>query len=246
MPATPRFALVRGADQWQRAAFIDTALVDGDAQLAWETPPADATPAEPQSGAGLAFDASCRLYRSLPEQGDVERILWSAEDPLRPQGSPEPLRLFGGARTPLAGDFAFSDASAAYLLRTPRALAVDAEERLFIAASGGREVVVFDLWSRRLLRRVPLPGEPVDLACDGEHAYVLLANPTALYKLGARASPRRQPLAAAVTEPSRLSIWEGSRVLVLNAAGTATSQVLDARTGAVVEHLAGRRAGGVQ
>jgi len=231
--ASAGFALVRGADQWQRASFTDTALVDGLVQLAWEVPASDAEALDAQSAAGLAFDAHCRLYHSLPEQGNIERILWSAQDPLRPGQSPEPLSLFAAGATPIAGDFV-SVASAATAVDLPRALAVDEDERLFIAETGARQVLVFDLWSQRLLRRVSMPGEPVDLCCDGDWVYVLLANPAALFRMRAHGAPIRRELAASITQPSRLLLWEDGRLLVLERAGTAGARIVNAADGTVL------------
>jgi phage tail-like protein len=228
-----RFALIRGADQWQRASFHDAALVDGIVQLGWVVPEGADDVGSPASAAGLAFDAHCRLYHSVPEQGNIERILWSAQDPLRPRQSPEPLALFAAGATPIIGDFT-SVAAAGTALNLPRALAVDGDERLFIAEAGARQVLVFDLWSQRLLRRVSVPGEPVDLFFDGEWVYVLLAKPAALLRMRAQGTPLRRELAATITQPSRLTGWHDGRLLVLNAAGTAGAQVVDAADGSVL------------
>ena len=57
--------------------------------------------------------------------------------------------------------------------RTPRGLAVDGDDRLFVAETDARRILVYDLWSRRLLRRIGLlrpsdPGAlPLDLAAHG-------------------------------------------------------------------------------
>lgn len=233
----PNFALIRGGDQWQRAAFNAVALVDGMVQLAWDTLESTATIGDPLTAAGLAFDAHCRLYHSViardEGQGNVERILWSAQNPLKLQQSPEPLLLFAATATPLAGDFA-STAGEMTALRDPRALAVGHDERLFIADGIARQLVIFDLWSQRLVRRVSLPGEPVDLECDGEWVYVLLANPAGLLRLRAHGAPVGCQLAASITRPSRLLKWSDGRILILNAAGTATARIVNASDGVVL------------
>ena len=90
LPTAAKFALMLGEPAWQRAAFdADTALVDGVVQLAWDalhegtggTPTAVAD----KAGAGLAFDTQCRLFHSVPSENRVERWLWHAMDPGRPQ-----------------------------------------------------------------------------------------------------------------------------------------------------------------
>ena len=61
--------------------------------------------------------------------------------------------------------------------------AVDDDDRLYVAEAGTRDVLIFDLWSSRLLRRVALPGRPLDLAVDSGGVLVLLAEPFALVRL---------------------------------------------------------------
>jgi phage tail-like protein len=232
--SAPAFALIRGPDQWQRCHYESAALVDGVVQLAW-TPGTESGAAQPAPsiGAGLAFDAHCRLYHSLPEQGLVERILWAAEDPLRPTGqAAPPLQMFEREVLPVTGDFAPAQAPGGPL-EEPCALAVDADERLFIAQRSGRSLLITDLFDRRLLRRVALAGRPLDLACHGRFVYVLLDSPPGLVRLTARSLPRRLPVPAQLTHPSRLARAPDGRLLVLEQAGTALARIVDAASGAV-------------
>ncbi|MEA2194702.1 MAG: hypothetical protein QOG42_1136, partial [Solirubrobacteraceae bacterium] len=77
MHARP-FNHLRSIDGWARARHTHTAidLPDGGVMLAWRGDgPADHAPAPPL-GAGLGFDSRCRLYRTLPEEGRVERYGW--------------------------------------------------------------------------------------------------------------------------------------------------------------------------
>src|SRR4051794_37331254 len=95
-PTLRPFALVRTHDQWLRAAHVGTYLdpameVVG---LDWTVPPTgDARTAPPPPlGAGLAFDAECRLYHSVPDGGRVQKLLWAAGAEAQPTdfiGAPE-------------------------------------------------------------------------------------------------------------------------------------------------------------
>jgi hypothetical protein len=99
---TRPFALVHTPDQWGRSAHAGTAIErsTGAVRLAGvpeaESPPRDAPLPSP---AGLAFDPWCRLFRSLPEEGRIERILKArAARPLRAPGIPGRRRLRGAER----------------------------------------------------------------------------------------------------------------------------------------------------
>jgi phage tail-like protein len=193
------FALFRTRDQWLRAAHAHTAIdpETGGVQLS-RLPDAArrvSAGALPDLGAGLALDAACRLYHSLPDEGGVERILWAARDPLGVNPVPsEPIDLFELTAAAMVGDFR-SEGSARGPLREPRGLAVDDEDRLFIAETGAGRVLIFDLFSRRLLRRAdvrtvgaPLAA-PIDLAAGGRTVWVL-TRPFGLLRMGARSGPR--------------------------------------------------------
>src|SRR5271154_805257 len=90
--AVPRpFSVLATADQWQRAAFQQTALLQNVVQLAWlDNASVGSGGGTAPVGAGLDFDCSCRLYHSVPPENRVEKILWAAQDPLRPSATPLP------------------------------------------------------------------------------------------------------------------------------------------------------------
>jgi phage tail-like protein len=221
--ALPRpFALIHTVDQWRRAGHHGTALSgDGEVELGWTADPGAEAPAAAPGPAGLAFDPWCRLYRSLPEDGRIERLLWAAVDPLAPAAElpgPSPvIAEAGGGAPPVAGDFAPAGEPPPPLA-TPRGLAVDAGGRLFVAESGAGRVLVFDLRDRRLVRRVgfPRPGggrwRPLDLAIDGRRVWVALAGEEgaagegALAVLEARTGPRPLDLPAGAAAPCRLAV----------------------------------------
>jgi phage tail-like protein len=176
------FAVIRTEDQWVRAAHDGTVidLETGGVELDWtETPgPAGTDPAPP---GGLAFDSACRLYRSRPDVGRIERRRWPAG---AATGPAEDLVV---APTPGAlGDFAAHESPPP--LRDPRALAVDVDDRLFIAEAGARRVLVLDLWSGRLLERVPLAAAPLDLAAGSRWVWVLLEGDAGVVRMHARGS----------------------------------------------------------
>ncbi|PYS97643.1 MAG: hypothetical protein DMF65_11390 [Acidobacteria bacterium] len=227
------FALIRTEDQWRRVAHDRTALegevvhlaLDEEAEGAQAKPSGDA----PALGAGLSFDSHCRLYHSLPEEGRVERLMWASEDPLRiEQRKTTALDLFEGEENPGLGDFApVEDARGA--LVEPTGLAVDAGDRLFVAESGGRRILIYDLWSRRLLRRVPLVARPLDLASRGDSVYALLDSPTGLLKLNARTETWSLPLPLplpGLTRPTRIALSPSGEVFLLDGAGTDEARVV--------------------
>jgi phage tail-like protein len=195
MTAVRPFVLVRTRNQWSRAAHWKTAIDDvtGGVELSW-TRPGAAGGVIPVA-AGMAFDGECRLYRSVPADGRVERQLWAAPNPIGfGQDVESAVDLFAGESPLDVGDFSLPPASG-HALNEPRGLAVDIDDRLFVAETGARRVLVYDLWSRRLLRKVVFadsadPGRrPLDLAVSERRVWVLTENPPALFRLEARSGP---------------------------------------------------------
>jgi phage tail-like protein len=219
MPAPRPFALVRTRDQWARASHAGTQIDPdtGGVELVRLPAEADGEPGIPDEPAGLAFDHACRLYRSLPAEGRVERTLWAADDPLGPApAAAEPLDLLARAPGP-AGDFAPAP-GAPGPLRAPRGLAVDCDDRLFVAEAGGRRVLIFDLWNGRLLRDVPLGVPPVDVASLGDTVWCVAGG--SLLRLGARTPPvelplRRDPDAPPDAELRRVAVSPHGLVVAL-------------------------------
>ena len=221
MPGLRPFALMQTDDQWVRCAHWQTRLHGGDEgiELGFQpVQPDDAPTAAPKLAAGLAFDAECRFYRSDPERGEVERSLWSPADAWgHTTGRPSPSDLIGPSPSAPVGDFA--PAEPVPPLREPRGLAVDVDDRLFVAESGARRLLVLDLWSRRVLRTVPLPGAPLGLACAGGIVWAALADPAGLVRLRARTELVDVPLPAAAipggATPQRLAVSRAGELHVL-------------------------------
>ena len=172
-------------DQWARCAHTNTALLPGGGVvLDWSEdvpreppqpcPPSGQEQPEPTlaNPAGLAFDKWCRTYRSWPAAGRVD--------------------VYEGETCPSSGAGAMGH---------PAGLAVDREQRLYVADPSTRSVLVVDIWAQRLLRRVPLgPGRPVDLAPDCGRVAVLVRHPDALFLLQGRRTPQPGP---ALVNPRR-------------------------------------------
>ncbi len=174
------FALVRTIDQWARCSHRDTAvLASGEVSLAWVDPEReDVAGPLPDRGSGLAFDSSCVLYHGARPEGRIERLLWAAVDAFGlPTAQPQPVALLHRSAEGPVGDFSTAEPSAAFV--DPLSLAVDDDDRLFVADGATGRILVFDLWSRRLLRRVVVPGAggqalvPLDLACRGRTVWAV-------------------------------------------------------------------------
>ena len=229
MPAPRPFALIRTHDQWLRASHTNTALEGEVVQLYWgddEAESVDDAKEFTDLGAGLAFDAHCRLYHSVPKEGRVERLHWASYDPLQPPDLQKaPVDLFETEIDETFGDFVLSGTKQTQLLM-PAGLAVDEDDRLFVAESDAKRILIYDLESSRLLRRVQLAAKVTDLAAVGRTVYALLVQPPGLVKLTARTNPQTLDLPDEIANPARIAISPAGDLFVLNAAGTADARVL--------------------
>jgi len=213
------FALIHSLDQWSRAAHQQTALdVDkGIVHLAWRT---DAATSDDAAGlpapAALVFDPWCRLYRSLPEAGQVERTYW---DESGKASEPHPL-FYPPAQT--VGDFQLAEPPTP--LQQPTGLAIDDEGHLFIAETGAKQLLIYDVLEQRMLQRVPMPSAPLDVCCDGQTAYVLLKD--SVTKLKARGKPESFLLPLSITNPSRIETSRSGELYVLDSAGTEAATIV--------------------
>ncbi len=174
------YSWVVNADQWSRCTHERTALLpDGTVELTWDDDTTDTAtgsaarsapdgrcadpeqpepdPGHPDPGhptGGLAFDDTCRAYRSRPDRGRLDVL---------PSGS-------GGRRA--AGGSQASDRRGA--LAHPTGLAVDRRGLLYIAETGADAVRVVDTLTGELAARVAVDGHPVDVAPDCGRALVLV------------------------------------------------------------------------
>ena len=234
MPAPRPFALIRTRDQWLRAAHENTALEGEVVQLYWVDQKPESMEGEEaftELGAGLAFDEHCRLYHSVPKEGRVERLFWATHDPLQPAAAQKaPVDLFGTERSEEFGDFVLSGEAPAQLLE-PTGLAVDEDERLFVAESGSKRILIYDLETKRLLRVVQLAARVTDLAAYGNTVYGLLVSPPGLIKLTARTNPQSLELPASVTAPTRIAVSPQDELFVLDEGRTANARVVAFKDG---------------
>src|SRR6185436_7860410 len=110
-----------------------------------------------------------------------------------------PVSFFGAVASDTLGDFA---GAATPALREPRGLAVDENDRLFVAESGGDQILVFDLWGERLLRRVMFDAErPTDLAAHGAMVWAVLAATGRVVRITAGGGPDDVTLPPGCTNP---------------------------------------------
>ncbi|MFT3843297.1 MAG: phage tail protein [Myxococcaceae bacterium] len=227
------FALVRTFDQWVRCAHQSTAVdpVEGVVQLSstpFEQPPG-AAPGGP--GAGLVFDAGCRLYHSVPPEHRVDRLL----DPVTLRG--QPRQLLGQTQQLLFLEPKVSAGlSPAFTApKTPRGLAIDSGQRLWVADAGTQRLLAYDLDSAQLLRSVPLAApdaagpSPVDLAvapaddARGQTVYGVTQSPAGWFRLTLESELERRtfdPLGP-VRAPGRLAVSPTGVVVLLDSPGTA-------------------------
>jgi phage tail-like protein len=136
-----------------------------------------------------------------------------------------PVDLFETEFNETFGDFVPSGARPK-ALNQPRGLAVDEDERLFVAESGAKRILVYDLWSNRLLRQVKFAAEPIDLVARGRKVYALFAAPPGLVELSARGGSRTLPWPVEITAPARLAISPNGDLFVLDLAGQAAARVV--------------------
>jgi len=225
----PAFAMVHSLDQWRRVSYQNASLqqIDddlGQAQLAWLMDErVDNDSASGAHPAGMAFDPWCRLYRALPESGQIERSLWAADN----LGDAEPVALFTPEVSQL-GDFTPIDSNQPETgpLQNPVDVSVDSQGRLFIAEAGRNRVLIYDLVENKLLRRVDFMRTPIKLATDGEKVWVLLTGETpALAILEGRADPRFETLPDSLLQPASIAVLQG-QVYLLDKAGTVDALIM--------------------
>lgn len=209
------FALVKTEDQWRRAAHQDTALLGEVIQLAWtESERSDVAGDPPRIAGGLAFDGHCRLFHSLPEEGRVERWLWAARAPT------SPTDVFDQPPEDSLGEFAAAPGPAAGVLAEPLGLVVDEDERLWVAEAGAGQLVVVDLWSRRVLAHIAVGGRPVDLAASGHRIWVALEAPARVVVLAHRDEVQDVEGLGDLVGRLRIAVSDRGAVWVLERAGT--------------------------
>jgi phage tail-like protein len=222
MPGDRGFALLAAPDQWVRCSHRDTALAGGGAsgvELAW----APSGPPPAPGGSPPGGPAGLAFDRC----GDAYR---SRPDRGQVQSIPD-----GPA---VAGED----------LRSPRGLAVDGADRLYVVESGRHAVHVVDLRDRRLLRRISVRGpgrercRPVDVAAAGSGVLVLCQSPAVLLRIDGRRGPRPGPPLGrprgTSPAPLRIAVRAG-RVVVLWPGRDGSPAVLADPDGRIAARVAG-------
>jgi hypothetical protein len=89
--------------------------------------------------------------------------------------------------------------------------------------------LVFDLWSLRLLRRIPVPGRPLDLALKDRSVLAVLSSSAGLVELEAHTGPRPLALPPGVMDPARVAVSPEGEIFVLDAARTTAARAVSGR-----------------
>jgi phage tail-like protein len=197
--------MMRGRAQWLRCAFDGTTLLDDVVTLAAAKPPASALPAvAPAAWAGLAFDTHCRLFHALPDAAALEYVLWGATSQLGVHDATRHPLVVTGPETEDNGE---PLPTADLPLRT-EALAVGANDLLYVSDPLRQAVWLIDTWKQEVQRRIDFFHAPLDLAECGGVVFALLADGST-WQLSACDAPSRTPWPA-ITGAQRLSVSQSS------------------------------------
>jgi len=171
-----------------------------------------------ESGANEAWADLTMLREVSIKQGSQLVLVDATAHPL-------PVDLFPTEPAGSCGDFTplVKDSTSSF---APRALAIDEDERLYVAESAAKRILIYDLWSNRLLRRVQLAAEPIDLIASGRSVYALLASPPGLIKLGARGGLHVLSLPAEINNPSRIALCPNGDLYMLEHAGSERARIV--------------------
>ena len=221
---------VSTCDQWVRGRHDATAVeavADGGVALTltWQ----DAVPRPWLPGAtcmarGSATDRLCRVYR-LDRQGVARLTIGDARAGLDYARLPAEVPVIAAPGGPPAAGADFTPRPEPQLL-DGAGIAIDEDDRLFVGDRSRREIVVLDLWSRRLLRRIPTgaPGaprrRPVALAARGRDVLAVVAEPAGLLALSGHRGPREQALPDVAelppgSAPSRVTVLPSGEAIGL-------------------------------
>jgi len=203
-----RFAPILGAEWWDQCRHHGTVVDASTAEVTLigePVLPGGAWPAAPgpeAERAGIAFDRRGWLYHGVPGRGQIERAPWpraaaaGSNVPADLLADPIPQQPAGSA----AG-FSAIAADPGRPLRA-RALAVDADDHMFVLDGATGTIAVLDLTDGRLLRTIALTWPPVDLAARGPVITVATsARDHPLVDIDAIGEPRAVPVDLGVDGP---------------------------------------------
>lgn len=250
---------VTSLDQWRRCAHINTVVYDDPDMLALAAVEKDEATnlLEPKCiPGGLAFDPWCRLYHGLHEKGEIERLHWKSLDATRTvDGGFSATVLFssGDIQPENIDEGGFVEAQTGTpFIKNPSGLAVDIVGRLFIADKSRSEIIIYDLFENRLLKRLSLcdiyykvipeqgtfsdngeSGEvqqlnaiPLDLASHGRTVYIALENLPIILSMTATASLKFHALPEGVDNASRVTVSADGAVFLLSDPLTENARVV--------------------
>lgn len=228
-PGHRPFALIRTLDQWCRCAHQDTALdlLSGTIELARlpEARVCDRVVALPPM-ASMAFDRQCRLFRSVPEDGQVIVHRWRPTTVAESQPTQAARPLFAPESVVLVGEFV-ADGPRIGPLRQPTGLAIDERDRLYVWESGSGSLLVWDLQDQRLRSRTALGFRgPVDLAWIGGRLLGVGPDVPGILELGHDGRVRLQASEHLDGHPARIAGDGRGRAWALLNAGTASARVV--------------------
>jgi len=221
MTAPHPYVAIRSTDQWRRVAHFDTALTvskTGVSLAELKKDESEVAVIIPEHHSYLAFDPFCRLFRLLPEAGQIN--FWPDIHNL---SKSEALPLFETPDQPL-GEFTLSDPHIGPL-KNASGLSVDSSGHLFVSETSVNRIWVFDLIDKRLIRSINLPDgtQPADSDADGLDVYVLTKN-----GLGKLSASKEFYYPSGVLEGKifdRVTVMNGE-IFLLENAGTADAKVI--------------------
>ncbi|MFV8752712.1 phage tail protein [Nannocystaceae bacterium ST9] len=240
-PAYRPFVLIKTLDQWRRCSHDATSLdvLAGTVELSRLSGPEldEAVIGALPILAGLVFDRHCRLYRALPEAGQIHVHRWQPPDPLDPVPSDTQGReLFAiPAPPPILGEFV-SEVDEVGPLAQPTGLAVDGIDRLHVWESGNGGLLIWDLEQRRIRERVGLGvSGPVDLAWIGDRLVGVGPELPGMLERSGDGHPHLRSFPFTLDgEPCRIAGDSRGRRWLLLDAGTADARIVALEGGASV------------
>ncbi len=198
-------SLVGSDAAWVRCTHDGTTVGGESLTLAWTLPEVPDSPPGGCAAPTLATDRLCRVYRPVP--GALERLtVGGTAGGLDYAWLPRPTIFLGGQQAPPVGSGEFTPVDAPPAL-DPAGVAVDGADRLFVADRRTATVTVLDLWSRRVLRTVPIAGpahparRAVGVVASRDRVLVALAQPPGILALTATSGPGAVEFDAASLPP---------------------------------------------
>jgi phage tail-like protein len=220
-------SLVATCDQWVRATHDHTAVegADGSLTLSWHSP--EPLPAAGDVRArGMATDRLCRIHH-LTSDAVWRQVVGPTANGLDYVRLPSPVVIVGGPTDPVPAGADFGPSGDPPGALDPTGIAIDDNDRMFLADGTAGTISVLDLWSRRLLRRVRVAGaatpdrRPVGLAHRNGVVFAVLREPSGLIRLSATRGPEPVAWPSAVDDlpgdaaPSRVAVLLDGEPVVL-------------------------------